>query len=59
VSRRAVAIDAIAAAALAAVVLIVSPGIALAAVIAIVVLVACGLSFGVQALVVRRRRRDG
>jgi hypothetical protein len=45
--------------AVAAVVLIVSPGVALTAVIAVLVVLVCGLSFGVEALVgrVRGRRR--
>jgi predicted membrane metal-binding protein len=45
--------------AVAAVVLVVSPGVALTAVIALLVLVVCGLSFGVETLVVRWRRRRG
>lgn len=55
--RRTLAIDAVLAAALAAAVLVLSPGVALAAVIALLVLVLGGISFGVEAVVVRRRAR--
>jgi hypothetical protein len=48
-------VDALAAAVLAAVVLIVSPGVALAGVIALLVLVLCAVSYGGEALVRRRR----
>ena len=53
----ALAIDGVIAVGVAAVMLIVSPGIALTAVIALLVVVACALSFAVEALVMRRRRK--
>jgi hypothetical protein len=51
------AIDALIAAVVAAVALIVSPGVALTAVIALLVLIVGAVSFGVEGLVVRWRRR--
>jgi hypothetical protein len=56
-SRRAVATDAVLAAGLAALVLVLSSGVALAAVIALVVLALGLVSFGVEAVVLRRRGR--
>lgn len=56
-SRRILAIDALVAATLAAVVLIVSPGVALAAVIALVVLILCAVSLAVEGVAGRWRRR--
>jgi hypothetical protein len=50
-------IDALIAAVVAVVALIVSPGVALTAVIALLVLLFCAISFGVEALAVRRRGR--
>jgi hypothetical protein len=54
-----IAIDVAVAAALAALVVIVSPGPAVDAIVAAIVLVVCGLSFAVERLarVWRRRRR--
>jgi drug/metabolite transporter (DMT)-like permease len=57
VRSRAAAIDVAIMVAVAAVVLIVSPGVALTAVIAVLVVLLCALSFGVEALVVRARGR--
>jgi hypothetical protein len=59
VRSRAAAIDAAIVVAVAVIVLVVSPGVALTAVLALLVLVVCGLSFGVETLVVRWRRRRG
>jgi hypothetical protein len=59
VRRPTLVVDAVLTAALAAAVLLLSPGVALAAVIALLVVVLCGISFGVEALVVRRRARRG
>ncbi len=50
-------IDGVLAAAVSAVLLIVSPGTALTAVIAALVIVLCALSFGVEAVVARVRSR--
>jgi hypothetical protein len=57
VSRHVLAIDAVLAAGLAAVALIISPGVALTAVIALLGLLVGALSFGIEGLIVRRRRR--
>jgi hypothetical protein len=62
VSRRLLAFDAAIAAALAALVLIISPGAAVDGIVAVIVLVGCGLSLVVarlaRARVWRRRRRS-
>jgi hypothetical protein len=50
-------IDALIAAVVAVVALIVSPGVALTAVIALLVLLFCAISFGVEALAARGRGR--
>jgi hypothetical protein len=56
VRRWTLATDVGLAAALAAAVLVLSPGVALAAVIALLVLSVCAVSFGLEPLVARRRR---
>jgi hypothetical protein len=55
VRRRTLAIDTVLAAALAAGVLVLTPGVALAAVIALVALALCALSLGFEAVLSRRR----